>query len=117
MVAGLERVAQRADSVGGGVAAEDRTADLALRAVPLEAVELVAQLGRHPARELLATRGEDVGGEAARVLDGGERVRGLVDADEREGRLDGDGAESADGETARAAVLAECRQNHDAAWE
>src|SRR5437764_1468193 len=111
----LDGVAERADGVGGGVVAQDRTADPCRRALPRDSLELVAQLRRHTAGELLAAGGVNVGRKAARVLQGGERVGGLVDAHERQRRLERGGAECAHGQASWPAVFAECRQDHDSA--
>ena len=60
---------------------------------------------------MLSSRGQDVRGEPAGVLHRGQGVRRLVDAHERQGRIDRDGAKSAHGEASRLVVIAECGQD------
>ncbi len=82
MVARLDRVTERTHGVGRGVLFKDRPAHFTFRTLPGQAVELVTQFGRQAPRQVLPARGEDVGGEPARVLYGGQGIGGLVDADE-----------------------------------
>ncbi len=117
VVARLDGLFQRAHGIADGVFFEDGPAVGRLRTPPRDPIELVCQLGRHSPGKLLTARGEDVGREAAGVLERRERVRGLVDAGERQGRLQRDGAEGAHGEAAGEGVLAERREDHDAAWK
>ena len=48
---------------------------------------LAGRLGREPPRNLLLARGEHVDAKAARVANGLERVRGVIEGDEHEQRL------------------------------
>src|SRR5438552_1207949 len=111
MVARFDRVAQGADRIGGGVVVQYRSSDPALGLVPGDTVELVAELGGHSPCEMLSSRGQDVRGEPAGVLHRGQGVRRLVDAHERQRRIDRDGAKSAHGEASRLVVIAECGQD------
>ena len=115
VITGFDGVFQRADGVSRGVVIEDRAADRAFGTAPFDRIELAGHLGRHLASESLAAGGEDVGRETACVLDRGQRVGCLIDAGQSEGWLERDGTESAHGQTARQAIVAECGEDHNAA--
>src|SRR5206468_9198363 len=68
VVARLDGVAQRTDGVGRHIVSKNRPADLFLRAVPFQSVELVGELGRHASCDVFTAGGEGVGGEATAVM-------------------------------------------------
>src|SRR5689334_12843435 len=65
---------------------------------PMEAVELRDAFGRKAPRDLFLVLGEHVDGEVAGTGEAGIALRRLVDADERERRVEGQRGEGVGGE-------------------
>src|ERR1700694_503354 len=85
VVAGFDCLFQSTDHIGGDVDVKNR-ATIVVGPAPRNRLELVGDLGGHAPRELIAAGGKDVRCEAARVLDSGKSVGGLVDTSQRERR-------------------------------
>src|ERR1700694_3960075 len=117
MVASLDRIAECAHGVAANSARENAPADRASWTPPFDGIELIRDLGRHASRQLLAAGGQDVRRETARVLDGGKGVGVLVDASQRQRRLERNRAEGADRQASGPGVVTKRSQDHDPARE